>query len=54
MRIVREFAWGYAYVVWNWPVWMFSFMRWNHEESMGVRVRVGFLKMQVLRRKGAA
>jgi hypothetical protein len=51
VRWVRGSERGYVYVVWNWPVWAFTFMRWNHEDSTGVRVRLGFLKAQWMREK---
>lgn len=36
---------GKLIVVWNWPVFDFTFCRWSHEGSAGTRIRFGPLKI---------
>ena len=50
MRLVRPIFGGEGILVWNWPVFDFTFLRWSHEDSDGVRVRFGFFKFTWIKR----
>lgn len=36
-------------LVWNWPVFAFTWHRWNHEDSRGLRIRFAFWKFQYIK-----